>query len=103
MEEYGHLENPKEETLWRHTGHCQNPKEGPGQDGGSFISIFFFHLSVFDTQSSEALIAGKAPGNPSLHLSLYRQLIWTLGPERKSLGFLFQECSCKKKERVQLY
>lgn len=38
-----------------------------------FFVVFFFHLSVFDTQSSEALIAGKALGNPSLHLSLYRQ------------------------------
>lgn len=31
------------------------------------------HLSVLDIQLSEALRAGKALGNPGLHLTLYRQ------------------------------
>lgn len=57
-------------------GTVRTPRKGLARTGAHssvFFVFFFFHLSVFDTQSSEALIAGKALGNPSLHLSLYRQ------------------------------
>ena len=50
-----------------------DPQGGVWPELGLICQPFFLHLSVLGTRSSEALIAGKALGSPSLYPSWCKQ------------------------------